>query len=591
MQGESDRQRDLLDVESVAGHLLGPESVFAFLAQHRDRLFPNELFADLFPSGRGRPSIPGEVIASVIVLQALYGHSDREAVEALTFDLRWKAACGYAIDAKGFDPSTLTYWRRRLAASDRPQRIFEVVREVIAQTGAVAGKTRRALDSTVLDDAVARQDTVTQLIAQIRRVGREVPGAKDLIGVYCTRLGALTGQDYTVTGKPPIAWDDQVAREELVTALVNDALALLAALDVDQIAAVGGKPAEAVALLALVAGQDVEPAEDSDGTDGRWRIARKTAPDRVISTVDPDTRHAHKTRERRQDGFKAHVVVEPDTGLTTAVRLTKTNGAENSDANVGADLVTTDTTLSDDQGIEVLGDSAYASGEMLHLLNERHWTPLVKPWPIKPAVEGGFTIDDFVYDAVADTLTCPGDVSEVPRRRATSPSGSPVAAARCASGARHQRLAARCCSANITSCNASTDSEPPTKASKPSTGSIDRWSNARSLGSPVAPAASRTEGWRRTTPGSTTASPPSTCADSSPWDSRTRTEPGPWSERPQIRPHVPLSNSHTGPKMGPGGRNDPVVALLSADSNSPLDGLGGVPPAAHAQMKPCSALS
>ena len=165
----------------MAGHLLEPGSVFALLAEHRDRLFPTELFLDLFPSGRGRPSIPGEVIASVIVLQALYGHSDREAVDALTFDLRWKAACGYAIDAKGFDSSTLTYWRKRLAGSDRPQRIFEVVGEVINHGGAVAGKQRRALDSTVLDDAVARQDTVTQLIAQIRRVGREVPGARDLI--------------------------------------------------------------------------------------------------------------------------------------------------------------------------------------------------------------------------------------------------------------------------------------------------------------------------------------------------------------------------------------------------------------------------
>ena len=131
VQGEADRQRELLDVESVAGHLLEPGSVYALLAGHRDRLFPGELFADLFPSGRGRPSIPGEVVASVIVLQVLYGHSDREAVDALTFDLRWKAACGYAIDAKGFHPSTLTYWRARLAASDRPQRIFDVVREVI----------------------------------------------------------------------------------------------------------------------------------------------------------------------------------------------------------------------------------------------------------------------------------------------------------------------------------------------------------------------------------------------------------------------------------------------------------------------------
>jgi hypothetical protein len=92
----------------------------------------------------------------------------------------------------------------------------------------------------------------------------------------------------------------------------------------------------------------------------------------MISTVDTDTRHAHKTRERRQDGFKAHVVVEPDTGLTTAVRLTKTNGSENSDATVGAELVAADPTIThghtEGQSVEVLGDSAYATGDMLHTL-------------------------------------------------------------------------------------------------------------------------------------------------------------------------------------------------------------------------------
>jgi hypothetical protein len=164
----------------------------------------------------------------------------------------------------------LTYWRRRLAISERPQRIFEAVRDVVTATGAVAGKQRRALDSTVLDDAVARQDTVTQLIAQVRRVGREVPGAAELIPIHCTRLAALTGQGYDQPGKPRIAWDDQAARDVLVTALVNDVLAVLAALDLEQITKDGGKPAEAIALLALVAGQDVEPAEGSDGTDGRW---------------------------------------------------------------------------------------------------------------------------------------------------------------------------------------------------------------------------------------------------------------------------------------------------------------------------------
>jgi hypothetical protein len=426
MQGRADDQRDVLDVESVAGHLLPAGSVFAFLAEHRLRLFPAEMFADLFPSGRGRPSIPPEVVASVIVLQTLHGYSDREAVDAVTFDLRWKAACGYAIDAAGFHPTALTYWRRRLADSERPQRIFDVVREVIEQTGAIAGKQRRALDSTILDDAVARQDTVTQLIAAIRRVGRDVTAAKDLITSHCTRLEALTGQDYTAPVKPRIAWDDPAARDELVTALVNDALALLAALDVEQITQDGGKPAEAVALLALVAGQDVEPDEGSDGTDGRWRIARRTAPDRMISTVDPDARHAHKTRERRQDGFKAHVVVEPDTGLMPVVKLTKTNGSQNSDANVGAELVVADPTIAqgvEAQQVEVLGDSAYATGDMLHILDGKKWTPLLKPWPIKPAVEGGFTIDDFTHDPNgadgadgadgAGTLTCPAGVARV----------------------------------------------------------------------------------------------------------------------------------------------------------------------------------
>ncbi|MEJ6906645.1 transposase, partial [Bradyrhizobium japonicum] len=128
-QGRSQDQRDLLDVESVAGHLLPAGSVFAFLAEHRRRLFPDAMFDDLFPSGRGRPSVPPDVMASVIVLQTLHGLSDRDAADAVTFDLRWKAACGIAIDAAAFHPSTLKYWRRRLAASNRPHRIFDVVRE------------------------------------------------------------------------------------------------------------------------------------------------------------------------------------------------------------------------------------------------------------------------------------------------------------------------------------------------------------------------------------------------------------------------------------------------------------------------------
>jgi hypothetical protein len=269
VQGRADPQREILDVESVAGHLLPAGGVFAFLAGHRRELFPEAMFADLFKPG-GRPSIPAEQVASVILLQTLHGLSDAEAVEAVTFDLRWKAACGLAVTDSGFHPTTLTVWRARLRRSARPNRIFDAVRAVVAATGVLAGKTRRALDSTVLDDAVATQDTVTQLIAAIRRVARDVPGAAAVIAEQCC------AHDYAQPGKPGIAWDDPQARERLIDALVSDTHRLLGHLPEQEL---GPRAAEAVGLLALVAGQDVEPAEGSGGTDGRWRIARKVAPE------------------------------------------------------------------------------------------------------------------------------------------------------------------------------------------------------------------------------------------------------------------------------------------------------------------------
>ena len=395
MQGRSDDQRELLDAESVAGHLLKSDSVFAFLAAHRAELFPEEMFADLFPSRRGRPSVPAEVMASVITLQALHGLSDNETVDAVTFDLRWKAACGLPITAGAFHSTTLTYWRRRLAASDHPDRIFEAVKAVVEATGLLAKKTRRALDSTVLDDAVATQDTVTQLIAAIRRVRREVPAATEVIESQCT------AHDYDDAGKPAIAWNDKAARDELVDALVGDAHRLLGHLPEQEL---GPRAAEAVALLALIAGQDVEPVEGSDGTDGHWQIAQNVVPDRVISTVDPDARHAHKTVHRRQDGFKAHIAIEPDTGIITDCALTKASGPDNHEAVVGLAL------LDDEQSpVRVLGDSAYGTGAARAALDAAGHTAVIKPMPLRTPVPGGFTSDDFAIDFDARTVTCPAD--------------------------------------------------------------------------------------------------------------------------------------------------------------------------------------
>lgn len=155
MQGNSDPNLELLDAAALVGHLVPDGSVYGFLAEHRSVLFLDALFADLFRSGRGRPSVPADVVATVMVLQALEGRSDRDAIDALRTDIKWKVAAGLALTDEGFHPTVLTLWRNRLRASAAPERIFDAVRRVVAECGVLAKRTRRALDSTLLDDAVA----------------------------------------------------------------------------------------------------------------------------------------------------------------------------------------------------------------------------------------------------------------------------------------------------------------------------------------------------------------------------------------------------------------------------------------------------
>jgi IS5 family transposase len=240
------------------------------------------------------------------------------------------------------------------------------------------------LDSTLLDDAVATQDTVTQLVGAIRRVRRLHPGAAMLV------LGA---HDYDHDpAKPACAWDDAEARDQLVSALVGDATAVLATVKGEHL---DGDQAEAVGLLALVAGQDVEPGEG----EGSWRIAGKVPADRVISVVDPQARHMHKSVSSYRDGDKAHLAAEPDPGLVTAAALTPANAA---DGPTGVSLLDGEA-----PGLEVLADTAYGGGQTRAALTAAGHAQTIKPIPLRPAVPGGFTKDHFAIDLHAGTVTCP----------------------------------------------------------------------------------------------------------------------------------------------------------------------------------------
>src|SRR5450631_2917495 len=422
MQGFERMDREFTDAELLAGHLVPAGSMFAFLAAYRAEVFPDADYADLFaPPGFGRPSLPATRMAAILALQTLHDYSDRETAEAVRFDVRWKVACGLAIDDVGFDPSSLVYWRRRIAKSGRPHRVNDAVKKVAGETGVLKGRRRRAVDSTILADAVATQDSVTQLVSAVRRVAREVPGAAEQIAEVCT------GHDYSVPGKPKIDWDDPQAKDALVSALVNDANAVVAALEGREL---DERAASAVALLALVAGQDVEPAEGSDGRDGRWRIARKVAANRVISVNDPDARHTRKSPEARRDGYRAHVAAGPETGIITDEKLTRAAGTENSDPAVAAEFLAAETAAGDADGgvagspgspgaggpddggaagrdLSWYGDSAYGTGDLRGAICDAGHQAVIKPKPLQAPVQGGFTVDDFTVDEQQGTVTCP----------------------------------------------------------------------------------------------------------------------------------------------------------------------------------------
>ncbi|HVS62914.1 MAG TPA: IS1182 family transposase [Thermoanaerobaculia bacterium] len=392
--GTAPSQKSIFDEASeYCAERLSERSVYSWLHRERERLFPDGDFADLY-STRGRRSVAPSVVATVMVLQRLEGCSDREAVERFAFDVRWRYAAGvsgWGEDAcREFVHTVLVDMRERLRGSARPDRIFEASLEA-AKSAGVLGR-RRVLDSTALYDAVTTMDTVTL----IRSAMRSLLQVCDAELAQELRAVIRSGDDYASTAKPQIDWSDPEARHELIDSRARDAFACLAQLEGRELS-----PAvsEASRLLATVIGQDLETEED-----GSLRIARRVARDRVISTVDPEARHGHKTSSRGFDGYKGNVAVDPDSEVITKTAVTPANAGE---VSVAEELI--DDLLGDDgEAVEatVYGDSAYGSGEFQARLQNAGIDSRCKTQPASNA-DGFFSKDRFAIDLKQGTVTCP----------------------------------------------------------------------------------------------------------------------------------------------------------------------------------------
>ena len=406
---------------------VAPESIYGLLHRECQRLFPDEMFADLF-TDVGRRSVPPMIVAVVMVLQRIEGCSDREAVDRFAFDARWKyAAGGLDFDYPGFVHTVLVDMRGRLARSDAPHRIFDAV-VVVAKAAGLVGRSR-VLDSTPIYDAVATMDTVTLLRSAIRGLLR-VAGSdveQELRAVLAR------DDDYVAAGKPCCDYDDPDARVALVDALAKDGMAVLGVLAGRELPET---VTQAAVLLATVLGQDLD--QDQGGV---FAIARRVAKDRVISTVDPQARHGHKTAARGFDGYKGHIGIDPDSELITSTTVSAGNAGDASVAeDLIADLLDEDSdveTASDGAGanpanpadghdsedsVSVYGDNAYGTGPFHDRLERSGIESKCKTQ--QPVAAGGmFAKDRFDIDLDQDTVTCP-DGHTAPIRRGADGAGT-----------------------------------------------------------------------------------------------------------------------------------------------------------------------
>ena len=371
-------------------------SFYGALRQFGEDLLGGELFAPMYASGIGRPSVPPILLAKALLLEMHDGVSDAEAEQHATFDLRWRYALDLDVDDKVFDGTTLCRFRARLLVHEQERAAFE--RFVTAAQAAGLLSRRQIMDSTAVHGAGVVQDTYQLIRGAIRKLRKKAGRVAGL----ASRLDAvLQRDDYGQTGKPDIDWQDAKARQDLLNEIVRDGRAAVAA--TRELLATGKADAtvtEAADLLARVVEQDIEPVQGGDGDE--VRIRQGVAKDRVVSTTDPEIRHGHKTSSGRFDGAKVNATMDEGSQLITDVGVLKGNEAD-------SDAVMPALAREEELGVQpqgLMGDHAYGIMGLRPQIAEKG-IELTAPLAAPSAPAGRFGKDDFIIDLDAPSCTCP----------------------------------------------------------------------------------------------------------------------------------------------------------------------------------------
>ncbi len=395
--GRRDRQRSLFSARNLP-HQVSPDSFYSRMGSIIWQLFSDDDLAEMYCADNGRPSLPPSLMSGVMLLQWLDDVSDEEAVARTKYDLRWKVGLDLPLDFGGFDPSSLSVFRKRLIENGRERYAFDRLVEVGREAGFIPDKATLLTDTTWVKGAGAVQNTYTLLRRGVRKMlralGYHVPGVRRGLS---KQVRQLVERYVDRDQKAEIEWSDPQARAAQLKVLVEDVERVL------DLAAEQAEDTEVRTIgwmLTKILGDDLVTDEE-----GHSQIGKGTASDRIISMTDPEMRHGRKSHARHFDGFKTSVTTEVTSELIVDIKDIPAPGSD------GAQLMSTIERVEAQAGVaveRVIGDGAYGSGDnrAACAAHPGHAVDLVSPMsrPRDPEVAKSA----FQMDLDAKRASCPG---------------------------------------------------------------------------------------------------------------------------------------------------------------------------------------
>jgi len=453
MLGRESPQCSFLDAAWSVESLLKRDDFYGTLYREGGKLYSDDFFAECYTLDNGRPSVPPSRMMKLVLLQHWEGLSDRQALERMTFDLRWKAVLGMEVGEPAVAQSTLAEFRARLQLHHQMEKAFERFLKHAVELGLIGRKEVQVIDSTAIWGRGAVKDTYNLIGSAVGKLVRvaakhrnsEAEAVADAAGLELTapRKGG------SLKGRAEIDWAKKAERRAFLNAVVEEARRLLKETGKDQVA--DGEVRKAAELLAAILCQDLEPmAEDeTDGGDAgpdepelelsseqpeaqdpekestvlasgqKVQLRQGVARDRMLSVHDPQMRHGRKSHRRRWDGYKGHFSVSGESEFVTGVDVTPANAG---DAEAGGEMVG----KAKERGLEPeawVGDMAYSAAE-LRIRARTEGTEVCAKVPPTPAAGGCFGKDEFTLDLEGGQVTCPAGETTVRWRRRKNGGGA-----------------------------------------------------------------------------------------------------------------------------------------------------------------------